>query len=287
MTPIRKAVVGLLALALLLVFSLGAAGNAAAAQGAPSWSTGDEWVYTSTSGSTTSTLTMTVQEQTSLTIGATAYQVWHVLSAFSSTSGSTTITYTVNDWFTTNGIVHAKEIAQVPFLGNATTVWDPPQPEAVFPLAPGNSWSGSTQVTTTVGSISSTTPHAYSGMVSAEQTVSVPAGTFSTEVVRTPATGNPYTLSYYSDQVGDFVRIESYNSQGTLTSTQDLASYKYAGNTLLLIVIVVVVLGVLGIAAYVFLRRRRPPMPYQQVPGAQYPQPYAPPPPPGPPGPPR
>jgi hypothetical protein len=139
---------------------------------------------------------------------------------------------------------------------------------------------------------SSTTQQSYSGTVTAEQTVTVPAGTFTTEVVRSPASGNSYTLTYYSEQVGNAVKTESY-FLGTLTASENLTSYSYSPGFLgisSVVWIVLLVIALLVIVAAVVLMRRRPraPYPMQAPPQQQAQPPYPPPPQPpqqGPPGP--
>src|SRR3972149_716937 len=73
--------------------------------------------------------------------------------------------------------------------------------------APGDYWGDkSTTRTTTSGLGSSSQVASYSGVVTGEVDVTVPAGTFQAAVIRSPASGNPYTLSYYSERIGDTVR---------------------------------------------------------------------------------
>ena len=277
MTPLRKSLVVLLALALLGTFSLGTAGKVAAAQNAPSWSTGNQWVYSTKFLSAAATITLTVREQSSLTIGTTAYPVWRANESISSSSGGITFSLYADSWYTVDGIKLAKQSTNV--FGSVVAVYDPPQPQMVFPLSPGANWSGTTSVMRTTPGGTTTTSQGYSGTVTAEQTITVPAGTFSTEVVRSPTTGNTYSLSYYSEQVGNFVRVESY-SLGSLSGSQNLTSYSYSAglfgisNTVWIIVLVVAL--ILIVAAVVFLRRRPRapyPMPPQQ-PGQPYQQPY-------------
>ncbi len=274
MTPLRKALVVLLALALLATFALGAAGRAAAAQNAPSWSTGNQWVYSTKFFNTPATLTMLVREQTTLTIGTTTYPVWHMNESASASSGSLTFTLWLDGWFTVDGIRQAKQSSNL--FGPTTSVYDPPQPQMVFPLSPGSSWSGTTNVTTTTSTGTTTSPQTYSASVTAEQTITVPAGTFATEVIRSPSTGSSYSLRYYSEQVGNFVKIESY-ALGALTSSENLTSYSYSpglfgiSNTIWIIILVVALL--LIVASVVFLRRRpRAPYPMPPQQPGQYPQ---------------
>jgi len=279
-TPLRKASVFALGILVLAALALGAAGRAAAAQGAPSWATGDTWVYGSSSGN--GTMTWTVQEQATVTVGANTYNVWHVTD----TSASGSVAYTVDRYFTIDGfrLVKTSETLVVAI----TRTYDPPKPIVVFPATVGSSWSGTSTRTNTVGSITTTASETWSGSVTGETSVTVPAGTFTAAVIRSPSTGNPYDLNYYSDSVGWMVKTEHYNGAGTLTGSANLSSYKYTGNVLLLVLLVIGVLIVIAAAGVLLLRRRRPRMP-QAMPPQAYPppQPSYPPqqPPQGPPGP--
>ena len=277
MTPLRKASVFALGILVLAALALGAAGRVAAAQGAPSWVTGDMWVYGSSSGN--GTLTWTVQERTTAAAGGSTYNVWHVVAATASGSFS----LNVDMYLTTDGAKLVKTSGVFPFLGSVTTTYSPPQPTAVFPLSAGSTWQGTSTVTTTIGSISTTSSDDWSGTVTGETSVTVSAGTFTTAVIRSPSAGNPYDLNYYSESVGWMVKTEHYNGAGTLTGSENLSSYKYTGNALLLILLVIGVLVVIAAAGVLLLRRRRPRMP-QAMPPQAYPpqQPY--PPPKGPPG---
>lgn len=275
MTPVRKALVVLLALALLGTAALGAAGKAAAAQNAPSWSPGNQWVYSTKIASFATTFTMVVKAQTSLTIGSKTYSVWDVNVTTSVTTGGGSLTYWGDTWYTSDGASVAKTSSN--FLATSTSTYDPPEPRYVFPLAPGNSWSGTTNVTTTTSGGTIMTPQSYDGTVTAEQSITVPAGTFTTEVIRSPATGSSYQLDYYSDQVGNVVRTETYLA-GSLFTSENLTSYSYSAglfgisNTVWIIILVIAL--ILIVASVVFLRRRPRapyPMPPQQPPQQPYP----------------
>ncbi len=266
---------GILVLAAL---ALGTAGRAAAAQGAPSWATGDIWVYAPSGGN--GTLTWTVMEQTTVSVTSGTYNVWHVAAATSSGS----ISFTIDTYLTTDGLRTVKTSGTIPLFGLITTTYSPPMPTADFPLSVGKKWQGTSSVTTTIGSISNTVSDDWNGTVTGETSVTVPAGTFTAAVIRSPSSGNPYDVSYYSETVGWMVKTEHYNGVGTLTSSESLTSYKYSGNTLLIILLVVGILVIVAAAGVLLLRRRRPRMP-QAMPPQGYPpqQPF--PPPKGPPGP--
>ena len=257
--PPRKAIAVVLGLLLLGVSNVGMAGRATAAQNRPSWSPGDYWVYTSTEGGATATIRQSVIDKTTVTVGATTYSTWHTTMSTSVVSGGTTITLTFNSWVVENDLATVRTNGSIFLLGDFTITYDPPMSMAVFPLAPGSSWSKSTTQTTTSGLGSSSQVASYSGVVTGEVDVTVPAGTFQAAVIRSPASGNPYTLSYYSERIGNTVRTDGYDAGGAQTSTQSLTEYRYQnpGSTLaLLVVIGVAAMGILAALAFVVLRRR-------------------------------
>ena len=271
MRPVAKALLFVFTVFVAFALALGTSGTAAAAQGAPNWASGDHWTFNVTGGGSPGSIEWVVHEQTSLTVGTTSYSTWHVTESTTTTSGSTSVTTVAESWLTTSGLAEVKDFSSLPIFGNITVTFDPPMPLLKFPLSPGDVWNGTTTETTTtaLGTISAHTT--YSGQVLGEIRVTVPAGTFTAAEVRVPATGNPYTLYYYSDAVGFFVQVQAFNGQGAATTTQSLTSYSYTGNLLLFIVIGIVLLAVVAIAALLLLRRRHRP---QRVP---YPAPYPPP----------
>ena len=261
-------------MALLGFSALGMSRNAAAAQNAPSWSTGNQWTYSTKIVGAAATIVQVVRGQTSLTIGSTTYPVWYLNVSTSIVTGGGSISAFSDVWLTVDGLKQAKTASS--FIFSTSSVYNPPQPQFVFPLAPGNSWSGTTNVTTTTGGGTSTTQDSYSATVTAEQTITVPAGTFTTEVVRSPASGSSYSLTYYSETVGNAVRTESYVA-GTLFSSENLTAYSYSSgflgiSNIVWIILLVVALLVIVAAVLVMRNRRRPRMPYaQQMPPQQQP----------------
>ena len=268
MAHLRRPIALALVLAMVLSSFVLIARPVSAAQGKPTWTQGDFWVYTRTEGSATSTVRMDVLEQSTLTLALGTYTVWHVTTTTTPSSGSVTIQHT---WIRDSDLGTAK--ANFTVFGNDVQVtFDPPLVQAQFPLTVNAQWSLSTTIRVVSSGFSF--PLAYSGLVTAEQSTSVPAGTFNVAIIRSPSTGTQRTESHYSEGAGNNVRQESYASNGTKTADQQLTSFRYQSGSLFLILILVGVLLVagLGIAAFVVLRRRR-----RGTPGA--------PPPPPPPGP--
>lgn len=291
MTWSRKGTTALLAIALLGMCFLVSAGAARATQNAPSWSTGNQWVYSSTSGASTSTLTLTVGGQTTLTLGSTTYTVWHVTATTTTVSGSSSFSFTLDQYYTVDGLKFAKQNGTFPLFGAITTTYDAPYPLAVFPLNPGGSWVGSSTETTLSGFGTSTSTYNWNGTVLGERSVQVPAGTYTASVVWSKSAGGTTpTVYYYSEQAGWAVRIDSYTSGGRYTGSANLTSTNYSpgflGVSNIVWIIGLAIALIVIVAAVVFLRRR-PRAPYG-MPPPPYPQPpYQTPPQQGPPGPQR
>jgi hypothetical protein len=267
--------------ALVLAAALGVAPRAAAAQNRPTWATGDTWTFQGTEGTTTITMVFTVRERTTLTVGSVAYGAWHMLQTVTATFGTATITVTIDQWIRDEDLGTVRTYSS--FVFNTTTTYSPPKPAALFPLAVGSQWSGNVTSTTELdsGPLPPVT-EAYSGRVVDERGITTPAGTFQAAAVRSPATGNPYTVSWYSEAVGNAVRVEEYDDSGVLSSSMNLVSFRYQGSLGLLFLIVggLVLLGVVAAVALLVLRRRRappamapPPAPVQGPPMPSAPSP--------------
>lgn len=243
---------------------------ASAAQNRPTWTQGDFWVYTRTAGSATSTIRLDVLEKSTLTLQLGTYEVWHVTTT-TTANGSTSIQHS---WVRDSDLGVAKANFTV-FGSDVQVTFDPPLVQAQFPLTVNAQWSLSTTIRVVNGVFSFNLP--YSATVTAEQSTTVLAGTFSVAVVRSPSTGTQREENHYSESAGNSARRESYDSNGNRVAEEQLTSWRYQAGTLglLLILAGVALIAAIAIAAVVVLRRRRSRMP----PGGYPPQM---PPPPGP-----
>lgn len=254
-SPIRRAVVTLaLGLLVALAFALGASGPAAATMNAPSWTTGDFWTWTWTSGGVTSVRTWTVMEHAPAAIGTNTYDAWHVNETVRRTTSSGSST-TWNDlWLRPSDLGLVKEVLGG---GAQSFTWDPPLSQAEFPLQ-GNSWSKTTTLTHTTPAGSTPRTITYSGTALAEAEATVPKGTFRVVPIRSPTSGSTYVVSNYSEDAGNFVEIQSF-VLGGLVSDAVLTDYRYQapGWTLFLWLIGgFVALGGVSVAVLLILRRR-------------------------------
>ncbi len=222
---------------------------ARATANAPSWTVGDHWSYSSSTGDPVS-ITVVARESVAL-VGGT-YDTFH-------TTWTTAATITREEWVRTADIGVAKRLEK-PFGVETVWTYDPPQALASFPVYPGKQWSGQSSFRVTVGSTTiSTGVSPFSGSVESELDLAVPAGTFHVYVIRWPAgTGTSYTKNYYSDSVGYWVKSESYNAQDRKTGELILTGYGYQSAALTTGLIVgLVVIIVIAVIAFLAWRRKQ------------------------------
>jgi hypothetical protein len=99
------------------------------------------------------------------------------------------------------------------------------------------------------------------------EAVTVPAGTFDTEVIREAGPEGGYRMRWYAAKVGNDVREEDFNGTGSMVATSELTAYRYAaGESIpsfpwlpaLVAALGVVVVVLLGIVAVRVRLRRQP-----------------------------
>jgi len=224
---------------------------AAAEQNRPTWTQGDFWVYSRTEGASTSTIRMEVHERSTVTLALGTYSVWHVTATTTPTGGSATVQHS---WVRDSDLGIVKTNFTV--LGSEVQVtFDPPLSQAQFPLRVNAQWSLSTTVRVVDTGFNFNIP--YSAIVTAEQSTTVPAGTFSVAVVRSPSTGTARDENHYSEGAGNSVREESYDGSGNRVAEQQLTSYRYQNPTTILVIVVVVALAVIVAVALLWRKRRK------------------------------
>src|SRR6266849_7800670 len=218
-------------LALLLIASLGLALQPAkASMDRPTWSAGNFWVYNISSGSGPATVTgtfrMDVSGTETVTLNGTGYPSYRVASDLKIPLGGG-LTFEVFPviWFSVDTLAVVKIQAVVPPILNLTTqttvviAGSPPQ-TIQWPLTAGATWSSSTVVwTSSMNATRTTWSHATLSTtftVQSDATITVPAGTFS-------------TTNFWSAQVGNWVRVGSYNRTGQNSQNFNLTSYGYSG----------------------------------------------------------
>jgi len=273
-----------LGVALLLVGTLGLALQPAkASMDRPTWSAGNFWAYNITSGSGASMVTgifrMDVAGTETVTLNGTGYPCYRVTSDFKIPFGGG-LSFEVFPviWFSVDTLAIVRIQAVVPAILNLTTqttvtiAGSPPQ-TIQWPLTAGATWSSSTEVwTSSMNATKTTWSHSTLSTtftVQSDATITVPAGTFSTNPLKELSANGTYTTNFWSAQVGNWVRVGSYNSTGGNTQNFNLTSYGYSGPGFFgsiilglpvwiwLILLVVIVVAIIGFFA---VRRRKPPV---------------------------
>ena len=106
-------------------------------------------------------------------------------------------------------------------------------------------------------------------LVQAEQSVTVPKGTFTTTPLKETSGNGTFTVNYWSAQVGNWVQIGEHDSSGRSQGQFNLTSYNYQGGSFFtsiifglpawiwIILLVVILVAIIGFFA---VRRRKPPV---------------------------
>jgi len=281
--------IGLLIVAGMLALAVPARAN----MDRPTWAAGDFWVY-DVRGSGLSvgntTFRMDVTGTDSVTLNGTPHPSYKVSADLKITAGLVTFEVKPDIWFSVDTLAIVKITAVIPPIGNLTTqttiviAGSPPQ-TIQWPLTAGATWSSSTEVwTSSMNATKTTWSHSTLSTTFAVQpdaTITVPAGTFSTNPLKELSGNGTYTTNFWSAQVGNWARVGSYNNTGKNTQNFNLTSYGYSGGGFFgsiilglpiwiwLILLVVIVVAIIGFFA---VRRRKPPvmmppaMPPQQPP---------------------
>lgn len=285
---------------------------ARADMGRPTWTVGDYWRYSFTGEQMglpgTGSMRLEVVGTESVVVGGATYSSYRAELAINMTSDSLTFNIPGEMWFRTSDLAFVKatmtmtvSVPPMSFTMTLTMTYNPPQ-ELHWPFSMGSTWSV-TSLLTTVVEMTGVPPETESGTevsnytVLAEQDVTVPAGTFATIPVRANTTSTILgtsmavsTVTYWSSEVGSYVREQTFDDLGQELTDAELAAYNYqnppgAAGILGLPVYawpIIAVVIVAAIVAAVVLRRKRPPVP-EMIP--QAPPAAPPPPPPGPPPP--
>jgi hypothetical protein len=278
----RSARVMVLAFTLLLVAAFAIVpGTARADMNKPAWASGDFWVYALPSsgiGVSNATLRIAVTGTQSITVNGTPFSTYHTDATVTVKLIGTT-TFPAEIWFSTDTLAIVKikatvdiSLPNISASGTFEISGNPPQ-TIQWPLSAGATWQSSTTVwtvtTNSSGSTYTSVPLTTSFEVQSDASISVPAGTFTTTPLKETetATGS-YTMNYWSAQVGNWVRIGEYDSQGRDQGSFNLTSFNYQAGSFFtsivfglpvwiwLVLLVVILVAVIGL---IVVRRRRPP----------------------------
>ncbi len=264
--PLR-ALAAIAAIAIALSAGLPAAGAARADANAARWSAGDYWVYVRTSDNRTTRYDVVGPETVTLT---QAYTAVHLRKTVTTVSGGVSTTVTTDEWVRDVDLGTVKSVAVIG--ATQTVTFDPPLTQASFPLTAGKSWPVQTAVHVVWGFIDTTVTVTGDASVLSEGSLAVPAGTFTAMAVRENGALNQlagaYSVQYYSEATGNWVKRETFNANNQRTSEEDLTSYRCQSCfSVVLVIVVIVLLAVAAVVGLLVIRRRggrAPPTPPTQ-----------------------
>ena len=230
--PSFRVLAAFVALAILGVAFIVVPQGARADANAPTWTSGDFWVYTDASNPNHTLRVDVVGRENTRTLLGTTYDSFHTRE----TESTGSIGVTTDKWVRTSdlGVVNSTVTL---FNVVSITTFDPPQAQASFPLSAQKSWTVTLNVSIKIGGgqvFSAST--SVSAQVEGESDVVVPAGTFHSFSIRALG-GGAYAKLYYSDQAGYWSKKETYNAQDQKTSEMDLSSYRYQWTTTFLLIV--------------------------------------------------
>jgi len=271
--PSSRILAAFVAIAILGVAFIVVPQGARADANAPTWTSGDFWVYTDASNPNHTLRVDVVGRENTRTLLGTTYDSFHTRE----TESTGSISVTTDKWVRTSDLGVVNSTVTV-FNVVSITTFDPPQAQASFPLSAQKSWAVTLNVSIKIGGGQVfTASTSASAQVEGESDVVVPAGTFHSFSIRGLG-GGAYAKLYYSDQAGYWSKKETYNAQDQKTSEMDLRSYHYQWTTtFLLIVVGLIALAAIAVAVLVTVRRRRrargPPGTYPPQPPPETPPP--------------
>lgn len=264
-----------------------------AAASRPVWSPGNYWEYEISGAVSPSgepgTMRLEVVGQDSVTVGSATYPTYRTNLTFNVTIVGSPYEIHGNAWFRTSDLAPVKLnfsftiVILGPITTSITITYNPPL-TVEWPLMEGKEWTVTSTVTFIVA-VADRPPETNSTLLSAtfevdpDETVTVPAGTFTTTPVRQREVGGNTSESHWADEAGNSVEEKSYDSGGNETSSMELTSYSYTppsgtgAETLFglpwYLWLLFVLIAAAAVAAFLFLRRRPPagmPMPPGMMP---------------------
>lgn len=236
-----------LAIVLSLLLALSIATPMAGAltdEAPPEYEDGDRWVreaeVQSQRGTFTITQTTTYEGAEEITVNGTDHDTFVMRSERVTRGGSGQQSFTQwsnsTQWMTTSEHAMVKTSNNVTITGtpggprefSQTTTYDEPCPSFQWPMEVGDSWTQDCTATTRQGNRTQERQQEREFHVIAEETVTVPAGTFETLVIsnQTKGSDEDRTTQWYAPRACGPVRLET--TQGEQTFTLNLTEYTCA-----------------------------------------------------------
>ncbi len=214
---------------------------ASAAMPAPRWTVGDSWTYWFSGVSPfgpaeNGTIRFVVSGTGTARVNGTDYPSWALATTINITWAPPSFFWentSGTSWFRTSDLAFVRQdvtgLSTYPGFGSAPVTtnitWAPPQDRA-WPLAAGATWATQGLRENWVDVSWTEIPVAATFLARAEQSTTVPAGTFpATRVDETDTDGNAYWTAW-SGRVGNVVAQRALDAHG-LAVTYELTSYRY------------------------------------------------------------
>jgi|GEM_PF-2053906 len=198
--------------------------------------TGLQANYNVTSGANTGSMNVTYTSTNNTTAVSTTSSNFSGSGVTSSSSSTTTQNYQITDDFLYVSSIETTISSSVPGLGSfddtTTTTFSPAHNEGpALKYCEQQSWTSEAVSQSTVtqtlgipgGAVTSNTA-VVNGLVEAvNESVTTAAGTFNTVRVKETSSGED-TLTWFSIELGIFVKVQTLNGSGTVTSETELTS---------------------------------------------------------------
>lgn len=201
----------------------------------PTLSIGDYWDYEMKWYYEEDTITgngrLEVKEEKTITVNDIDYNAYMDTASFTltSTSYSGELILDFIYYYRTSDFAVIKETMDSNQLGHSERTYNPPT-SLDWPLIVGESWQCETELTEIEGGISTTEEITEYYECLLETYVTTSAGIFNCYIVKKWDSKNSidnYTLTYYSSEIGNYVKREIY-TDGVLNMVLTLLSYKYS-----------------------------------------------------------
>jgi len=246
----------------------------------------DHWTYGDV-GVTTEDVTMSITTTSATKNSIACYEV----SIAIKTNGTT---QNVKSWYRATDFAMVASETSISSGGvtmSVTTVFDPPASAYKYPMKVGDTWTVKQTIRTTTdmpyfGKITTNTTQNITYTITAEEKVTVVAGTFDTLKIVTDYGHGETDVFWYAPKVGSYAKTQSTDSHGT--STTELKEYSFhnapgggggggnGGNGLggMMLYGIIGVIGIVVVVIVVLMMvMRKKPAPAQQPPAMQPAQP--------------
>jgi len=249
--------------------------STAASGDKPSWSAGDYWEYEGWNYPYVFKQRVEVKGEETLIQNGRSYSAFRLFYNTTLSLGSQVETYTYTQWYQSSDLSLIRLESNMSAINaTATVTYDPPLPVFQFPMAVGETWTSSSNIvinktcTNCTLIVPTNLNREITSIVDLTLTLDVSGQgqtrTFRTYVLKESWTTPGHYLSYYSDDVGFWVKREAFADNGTRLMDYSLTSFSYANapsppDVTVIVIVIVILATVILVTAILILRRRKMP----------------------------